>query len=215
MPRFHSPLIEPDVRICRIRLSDGIRKPAHGRAQGPVLHRPPSSFRDRRVWDGGARPHGHSPTLGPFHNAPEVRPLPSAGITRLRRYYEPVRLPRRPGLSLAGVRLGHAPTAGGLPCCVDSPCAGMPAPLPRRDRRRDRVAPRTATTAAFPQCPRGRLPHQSFRGLLGVHCSLRPACSRGRCYDPFHRRLRQFRYLHRRSDCYWLEQQLPGGNCTH
>src|SRR5262249_29784333 len=39
-----------------------------------------------------------------------------------------------------------------------SPCADMPAPLPRRDRRRDRVAPRKATAAAFPQCPRGRLP---------------------------------------------------------
>ena len=33
--------------------------------------------------------------------------------------------------------------------------------------------------------------------------------------DPLHRRLRPFRYLHDRSDCYWLEQQLPGGNCTH
>jgi hypothetical protein len=44
-------------------------------------------------------------TLGPFHNAPEVRLLPSTGITRLHRYYGPVRLPKRPGLSLAGVRL--------------------------------------------------------------------------------------------------------------
>jgi hypothetical protein len=33
--------------------------------------------------------------------------------------------------------------------------------------------------------------------------------------DPFHRRLRQFRYLHYRSDCYWLEQQLPGGTDPH
>jgi hypothetical protein len=24
VPRFHSPLIEPDVRICRIRLADGL-----------------------------------------------------------------------------------------------------------------------------------------------------------------------------------------------
>ena len=45
----------------------------------------------------------------------------------------------------------------------------MPAPLPRRDRRWDQVAPLTATTAAFPMCPQGRLPHQVFRGLLGVH----------------------------------------------
>ena len=31
--------------------------------------------------------------------------------------------------------------------------------------------------AAFPESWAGRLPHCPFRGLLGVHCSLRPACS--------------------------------------
>ena len=35
----------------------------------------------------------------------ELRPLPSTGITRLPRYYGPLRHPRRPGLSLASVRL--------------------------------------------------------------------------------------------------------------
>ena len=35
----------------------------------------------------------------------ELRPLPSTGITRRPRYYEPLRHPIRPGLSLAGVRL--------------------------------------------------------------------------------------------------------------
>ena len=35
----------------------------------------------------------------------ELRSLPSTGITRLQRYYEPLRYPRAPGLSLAGVRL--------------------------------------------------------------------------------------------------------------
>src|SRR5215472_12564062 len=41
----------------------------------------------------------------------ELRLLPSTGITRLQRYYGPLRHPRAPGLSLAGVRLaipGHA-----------------------------------------------------------------------------------------------------------
>ena len=32
---------------------------------------------------------------------------------------------------------------------------------------------------------------------------------------PFHRRLRQLRYLHCRSDCYRLKRRLPGGTCTH
>src|SRR5271169_5331022 len=35
----------------------------------------------------------------------ELRPLPSTGVTRGQRYYGPLRHPRRPGLSLTGVRL--------------------------------------------------------------------------------------------------------------
>ena len=35
----------------------------------------------------------------------ELRSLPSTGITRLQRYYEPLRHPRAPSLSLAGVQL--------------------------------------------------------------------------------------------------------------
>ena len=42
-------------------------------------------------------------------NAPEVRPLPSIGVTRLRRYYEPLRLPSRPDLSLTSRPLAWRP----------------------------------------------------------------------------------------------------------
>jgi hypothetical protein len=35
----------------------------------------------------------------------ELRSLPSAGVTRFPRYYEPLRHPKAPGLSLTGVRL--------------------------------------------------------------------------------------------------------------
>ena len=45
----------------------------------------------------------------------ELRPLPSTGVTRLPRYYEPLRHPRAPSLSLAGVRLVIADHALGLP----------------------------------------------------------------------------------------------------
>src|SRR5450755_3859175 len=49
----------------------------------------------------------------------ELRPLPSTGITRLRRYYEPLRHPRRPGLSLAAVRLAVTRRhRWGFPCSV-------------------------------------------------------------------------------------------------
>src|ERR1700686_1015775 len=45
----------------------------------------------------------------------ELRSLPSTGVTRLPRYYEPLRHPRAPDLSLAGFRLGIAAPALGLP----------------------------------------------------------------------------------------------------
>ena len=46
---------------------------------------------------------------------PELRPLPSTGITRLHRYYEPLRHPKAPGLSLTGLRLIIPDHALGLP----------------------------------------------------------------------------------------------------
>src|SRR5215470_19062252 len=36
--------------------------------------------------------------------------------------------------------------------------------------------------------------------------TLRPACSRSRLRDPFHRKLRQLRCLHHRFDCYRVER---------
>src|ERR1700726_2250335 len=45
----------------------------------------------------------------------ELRPLPSTGLTRLQRYYEPLRHPTAPGLSLTGVRLIIPDHASGFP----------------------------------------------------------------------------------------------------
>src|SRR3979490_197522 len=45
----------------------------------------------------------------------ELRSLPSTSVTRLQRYCEPLRHPKAPGLSLAGVRLVIADHAMGLP----------------------------------------------------------------------------------------------------
>jgi hypothetical protein len=71
---------------------------------------------------------------------------------------------------------------------------------------------------------RRRRPSPNVRGV-GSRINHFEACSAftrvlacllaGSPRDPVHQRLRQFRYLHYRSDCYWLEQQLPGGNRTH
>ena len=45
----------------------------------------------------------------------ELRSLPSTGVTRLPRYYEPLRHPRAASLSLRGFRLVIADHALGLP----------------------------------------------------------------------------------------------------
>jgi hypothetical protein len=46
-----------------------------------------------------------SPVLRHFVRCLEPGLRPSAGITRLHRYHEPLRHPAVPGLSLAGIRL--------------------------------------------------------------------------------------------------------------
>jgi hypothetical protein len=68
----------------------------------------------------------------------ELRPLPSTGITRFQRYYEPLRLLqwRRP--LFVSVARGIPGTPAGLPCCA-SPCVYMPCPLPRRAVRSSSV----------------------------------------------------------------------------
>ena len=60
----------------------------------------------------------------------ELRSLPSTGVTRLPRYYEPLRHPRAPGLSLTGFRLVLADHALGLPVfrtlCLCTCCRHYP-----------------------------------------------------------------------------------------
>src|SRR5579863_7113441 len=63
------------------------------------------------------------PTLDGPANTPEVRPLPSIGITRLRQYYEPLRLPARPDPSLTSDRLVQRP-----PCRVSRVASSTPLP---------------------------------------------------------------------------------------
>ena len=117
MLRFYLPLIEPDRRISRIRLSDRIREPSTQRKR-PLLRcasRPfHGSWSLMEVID-------NMVTLLTFptsRTASEVRPLPSTGVTRLQRYYGPVRLPPGPSLSLTGVSFVPQRTAReGLPCC--------------------------------------------------------------------------------------------------
>ena len=131
-PRFPSPLIKPDVRISRIRLSDWFHRAAHGggrvrcvlpkqcaMADAPSnTDRRPSSPRGKASseasgYAGVFQAHRQSPILGSVQSAPEVRALSSASITRPPRSYGPLRLPSDP----PPVRRGGlpAPVETGLP----------------------------------------------------------------------------------------------------
>ena len=97
----------------------------------------------------------------------------------LPRYYEPLRLPPRPGLPLAGLRLSSSFLAKpGLPCSFGFPlhaCHHLySGGLPRCSSRSLRpVSPDSGFSSrrmpAFPQNQRDRHPHYPFRSFLGVH----------------------------------------------
>ena len=146
------------------------------------------------------------PKLGPF----PPRALPRfVGTTNLSA------TPRRPGLSLAGVRLRGLPLTAGasrvatallVPTCRRHYPGGTAGGIESFPGTCDSGLPHPFAGSA-PTLPVSRPVRRSL--------ALRPACSRNRLCGPLHRRLRQFRYLHYRSDCYRLERQLPGGNYTH
>jgi hypothetical protein len=159
---------------------------------------------------------GQSPGPSPRHAFRlELRPLPSTGITRLQRYYKPLRHPTAPGLSLAGVRLIIPDHALGLPvlralslyaCCRHYPGAAA------------------RSTASLIQPSRVSLPRYGSR--VGLRIDLFEACSAFTrvtactlALSPyfvtrFTRRLQPCRYLHSCSGASgW--SGLPGGACTH
>src|SRR5437016_5803089 len=99
----------------------------------------------------------------------ELRSLPSTGITRLQQYYEPLRHPRAPGLSLTGFQLVTADHASGLPvlrtlslctCCRQYPGTAT-------GRTTSLNSPKSCQPS--PKWQSGRPVHCPFRGLLGVH----------------------------------------------
>ena len=108
--------------------------------------------------------------LAIFESAPEVRVLCSAGITRPRRSYDPVRLPP-----------WSPPCATLRP--LPSPMTGLPR-LPEPPFRRavpttpaDQAGARVdcfPAHRAFPKWQEGRHPHCHFRGLLRLHSRYGP-----------------------------------------
>src|SRR5712664_2730060 len=99
----------------------------------------------------------------------ELRSFPSTGVTRLPRYYEPLRHPRAPSLSLAGIRLVIPDHALGSPvlrtlslctCCRQYPGTAI-------GRTTSLNSPQSCQPSPIWQS--GRPVHRHFRGLLGVH----------------------------------------------
>ena len=112
----------------------------------------------------------------------ELRSLPSTGVTRFPRYYEPLRHPRAPGLSLTGVRLvliaDHAlglPVLRALSLCTC--CRHYPGAAAGRRLRSSHPA-----VSAFPDIVVGSACTSSFSRLAQRSLALRPAHSRRHLY---------------------------------
>ena len=136
---------------------------------------------------------------------PEPRPLPSTGVTRLPRYYGPIRHLTAPGPSVTGIRLAVPGHAARLPvlralslctCCRHYPgtATGGPALLIR------------PAISAFPERVVGSACASSFSRLARRSLALRPAHSR--CHQfvaRFTQRLQPVRHLPDCSGCFRLE----------
>ena len=99
----------------------------------------------------------------------ELRSLPSPGITRLHRYYEPLRHPKPPGLSLTGVRFVIPDHVMGLPVLRALSLMYMLPPLPRCSSRASSLLISSQPYQPSPIHQSGRPARRPFRGLLGVH----------------------------------------------
>ena len=107
----------------------------------------------------------------------ELRPLPSTGITRLPRYYEPLRHPKAPGLSLTGVRLVILHHAKGLPVLRAFPsCVHAVATTPAQGLR---ILPCSflPVLSAFPALADRSACATSFSRIAQRSLTLRPAHS--------------------------------------
>jgi len=134
-----------------------------------------------------------------------LRPLPSTGVTRLRRYYEPLRHPTRPGLSLASCQLIHTAITAGTSRVAHGPHC-VHAVANTRQVGWNLFARTIPFASAFPRTLGGSAPASLFSGPAQRSLTLQPARSPSRLSDPLHQRLQQFRCLHRCSDCYRVER---------
>ena len=153
----------PYVRL--IVLGNG---PRHAIGLGPRIPKQPSEF------DTCPNEYALDPKL-------ELRPLPSPGVTRLQRYYKPLRHPTVPSLSLTGVWLVIPDRALGLPVLralsLCTCCRQYPGAATGRRLRSSHLA-----VSAFPEIAVGSACTSSFSRLARRSLALRPAHSRRHLY---------------------------------
>ena len=107
------------------------------------------------------------------------RLLPSPGVTRLHRYNEPLRHPKRPGLSLASCQLIHtAITAGTSRVALDPLCLHAVATTPAG--LMDFVRSYDSISFGLPSTRGGSAPASLFSGPARRSLTLRPARSPSR-----------------------------------
>ena len=206
MLRFHLPLIEPDGRISRIRLSDGLHRKAHDHRSSPFSKVASGTLGRYWVYQAEA----NFPVPCPFRQrARSEAPL-------LHRHYPVSTLlrasppPTRPGLALAGYPLRLPPLSSSVSraSCVFLRC--MPSSLPRWIGK-PHSSLLVPCRAGLPRMSGGSAstsivsrPHRAFTCVTAYIFAGPPS-------DPFHRRLRRIRCLLRRFDCYWASDPSQAG----
>jgi len=108
----------------------------------------------------------------------ELRPLPSVGVTRPRRYYGPLRHPRRPRLALTGCGLERTPsTAGASRVALGPLCVHAVATTPAGPLGASLVSP---SVIGLPRFSGESAPASPFSRPAQRSLALRPARSRSR-----------------------------------
>src|SRR3954468_16485444 len=161
----------PAFRLVSSRAYGGGGTRASIRGPASPWLRDTASSEGSDPFSGVSRLIANHPGLAIFESAPEVRVLPSPGVTRVQRYYDPVRSPSVP----PPVSVVEAATLAqdGSPPLPASPFrrAVPTTPADRTGARVDCFPIR----AAFPVLQAGQHPHLYFRGLLRLHSRYGPS----------------------------------------
>jgi hypothetical protein len=213
--RFPSPLIEPDVRISRIRLSDWLHRQAHREELTPQAASARRALFLRLSIQLSLKDPDHSRCCQAHRQSPSPRLLRKRARSQgplLRRHYPASTLVRpcpTPALAAACRDVEAATLAlTGLPRLPEPPFRRA-VPTTPADRAGARVDCFPAR-AAFPKWQEGRHPHCHFRGLLRLHSRYGPPDCSAAHRRPLSRGSSPCSYPHEPLVSYRINRQLSG-----